>query len=222
MMRRRKKQNLVAAFLMAALLFFVISGCSFAQADMDNGKPLASGSGGVYEDRQRSASSAEEGGAHEEGMESSGTAGEPNEADTIRDTQFRNTAKGEPLAMHLFINRVLVDDEWAKITLQSKTADELGDAGFTLKVENRYEPLTLVGYDNYCYITPIMGTWTVNGVKMDPKAEGKVYPGEPATIYLYFDDLSSIDQLVSIKGEFELYCISDWWNPVGVYEFDQA
>ena len=156
------------------------------------------------------------------GAQSSGAlSGSPNE-EPPRDSQFRDTAEGEPLAIHRFINRVIIDDEYTRITLHAKTADELGDAGFTLKVVNKYQSRTSVGRDNYCYITPVMGTWTVNGVAMDPKAEGQVFPGKSGTIYLYFDELSSIEELVEVKGEFELYYITDWWNPVGVYEFYQS
>lgn len=144
---------------------------------------------------------------------------EPEASDSADSNRFRNTEAGEPVAVHQFLNQVIVDDEHVKITIQSKTADELGDAGFMLIVENRYKPLTSVGRDNYCYITPVMGTWTVNGVPIDPRTEDKVYPGKPGSIYLYFDELSSIEQLVDVKGTYELFLISDWWNPVGVYEF---
>ncbi len=198
-----------------------LSACSLPQADAGDAGTMPENSSRIYGDWQNSSELVEEqlmrGSGTDSSGASSGTAGEG----TSRGGHFRDTSEGEPVAIHQFINRVIVDDEYVKITLQSKTADELGDAGFVLVVENRYKPLTSVGNENYCYITPIMGTWSVNGVKMDPKTEGQVYPGKPGTLYLYFDELSTIEELVDIKGEFELYLISDWWNPVRVYELSQ-
>jgi len=136
-------------------------------------------------------------------------------------SRFRNTVEGEPLVIHKFVNRVIVDEELVKITLHAKTADALGDAGFTLEVENHYQPLTPLGNDNYLYITPVIGTWYVNGVKIDPQTEGYVYPAESGTIYLYFDGLSTIDELSYVRGSFEIYLISDWWNPILVCPFYQ-
>lgn len=156
------------------------------------------------------------------GTSSSGASREAAEDNSSRHRHFRDTSLGEPVAIHQFVNKVLADDEYVKITLHAKTADELGDAGFTLVIENRYLPLTSVGYDNYCYVTPILGTWTVNGVPMEPKSEGEVFPGASGTVYLYFDEINTIEELVEVKGTIELYFISDWWNPVRVYEFGQA
>lgn len=135
--------------------------------------------------------------------------------------RFRNIADGEPVVIHEFVNRVIVEDELVKILLHAKTADSLGDAGFTLTVENLYQPLTPIGNDNYLYITPVIGTWSVNGVKMDPQTEGVVYPGEPGTIYLYFDGLSTTEELTAASGDYEVFLISDWWNPIGRYHFEQ-
>ncbi|MDR1087710.1 MAG: hypothetical protein LBL23_00205 [Coriobacteriales bacterium] len=218
--------RLAFLLVLAAALSFVMAGCSLTQTSANElGAVSGRGSSSVYGSWESSSELAEEQLMRESESRASGVSSGASSGagaeELKRRNHFRDTSEGEPVAIHQFVNRVLVDDEYAKITLQAKTADYLGDAGFTLIVENRYTPLTSVGYENHCYLTPVMGTWTVNGVRMDPKTEGKVYPGKTGMIYLYFDELDSIDQLVEVKGEFELYLISDWWNPVETYEFAQ-
>lgn len=214
----------ICSLVMVGILCVTTGGCSVPQAGVSGIEtPAEERQSSVYGDWQNSDGLLEGQLLQGSGTASSGVSGGAKEStETTGSNRFRNTENGEPLAIHEFVNRVLVDTEQVTIMLQAKTADALGDAGFTLMVENHYRPLTPVGYDNYCYITPIMGTWTVNGVKMDPKTEGNIYPAKPGIIYLYFDELSSIDELTSVEGSFEIYLISDWWNPIEIYEFDQA
>ena len=195
------------------------AGCTLPQAGAEETVVTSGYPSRVYGEWERSADLVEEQLMRGSGTSSSGVSSGTASERPPRENHFRNTREGEPTAIHQFVNTVIVDDEFAKITLHAKTADELGDAGFTLWVENRYRPLTSVGRSNYLYITPILETWTVNGVPMEAKVEGKVYPNHPGKIYLYFDELSKIEELVNVKGKFEVYLISDWWNPVGVFEF---
>ncbi|MDR2672661.1 MAG: hypothetical protein LBC35_05135 [Coriobacteriales bacterium] len=124
-----------------------------------------------------------------------------------------------PVRVSVMINRVLVDDEICKITLRSKMADEYGDAGYLLIVENRRVPFLIDGTPNLIYLTPQIGTWSVAGRPLDPKAEGNIYPGKPGKSYIYFDELSSPYELVDATGKVDLFSIFDWWNPLRTYEF---
>lgn len=227
--------KLVLCAVLTCALAAIVLGCALPQVEGETIEGLSSTQSAIYGDWQTSTELAEEqimrdgtemvssgsgrGTGDDRGrLEGSGSSGS---AEGSGGSHFRDTSAGEPLAIHLFINQVLIDDEFVKITVQSKTADEFGDAGFMLKVENHYVPVTSAGKDNYCYITPVMGSWTVNGVELDPLAEGRVYPGETGYIYLYFDEFTTVEELVKVQGTFEVYRITDWWNPIGTYEFNQ-
>ncbi|MDR2035121.1 MAG: hypothetical protein LBP91_00375 [Coriobacteriales bacterium] len=219
---KQKKKWLVLLVPLGLLLLW--TGCSLAWEGTRNFEaPQDEIKSGVYGSWQNSSELLEEQLMRESQAASSGVSTGGREAIEISSSsRFRSSENGEPLVIYQFVNRVLVDNEKVTITLHAKTADELGDAGFTLMVENHYQPLTPAGIDNYCYITPVMGTWYVNGVKINPKTEGKVYPGKPGRIYLYFDELSTIDELTQVKGFFEVYYISDWWNPIGLFMLEEA
>lgn len=213
---------------LVCLVALAVIGCTIPEMGSSNVEGLTPEQSSIYGDWQSSTELAEEQIMRQRssGTDSSGIArgtgtGTDVSSGASRGAQFRDTSEGEPAAIHQFVNTVLVDDEYVTITLQSKTADEYGDAGYTLKVENHYKWVTSVGRENYCYITPVLGSWTVDGKPLEPLAEGQVYPDSPGTIYLYFDEFTSIEELVNVKGTFEVYLISDWWNPVGVYEFNQ-
>jgi hypothetical protein len=204
------------ALMVTGALLLIAAGCSAPPSGASGLSGLPDGSN-VYGSWQ--SSSGLEQLSRESETSSSGSLGSGVAPGESGGGRFRE--EGEPVAIHQLVNRVLVDDEYVKITLQSKTADALGDAGFILTVENRYEPLTSVGHENYCYITPVLGTWTVDGVAMEARADDRVYPGEKGQIYLYFDELSTIEELVNVEGQFEIFYISDWWNPLETITFNQ-
>ena len=215
-----KKSTL--ALILAAGLLASLFGCAVSMAGANGADQAPDGNpSSIYGNWQNSQSLLEEQLMRESGASPGISNGEKETPHNTLFSRFRNTAEGEPLVIHEFVNQIIVDDELVKIKLHAKTSDSLGDAGFTLAVENLYQPLTPVGNDNYLYITPVMGTWTVNGVKLDPQTEGWVYPAKPGTIYLYFDGLSTIDELTRVSGYYEVFLISDWWNPIGRYYFSQ-
>lgn len=100
------------------------------------------------------------------------------------------------------IDKVVLDNEIAKVTVIDKKKDWIDSCGYTIKVENKSDAV----FD----ITTVNGTWVVNGKMCEPFYYETVQPGAYAETFVSFstDKVKDLSELVNVKGELEI-CDSD-------------
>lgn len=100
------------------------------------------------------------------------------------------------------IDKVVLDNEIAKVTVIDKKKDWVDSCGYTIKVENKSD----AAFD----ITTVYGTWVVNGKMCEPFYYETVQPGAYAETFVSFstDKVKDLSELVNVKGELEI-CDSD-------------
>ncbi len=126
-----------------------------------------------------------------------GSSYESNSADDADDTVALGT--------------VVADDEIATIVVVDKKTDVFGDPGYTIKVTNNS--------DAAISVSTSIGQWSVNGKMVDPIYYEQIQPGKYAETIMYFDDLSSLDELSNVEGTFDV--VNDKYETIATYTFHE-
>lgn len=109
------------------------------------------------------------------------------------------------------LGTVVADDEIATIVVVDKKTDVFGDPGYTIKVTNNSDAAISVSTST--------GQWSVNGKMVDPIYYEQIQPGKYAETIMYFDDLSSLDELSNVEGTFDV--VNDKYETIATYEFHE-
>lgn len=131
---------------------------------------------------------------------------------TEEDTSSSSSVNTDELNTYQDINSVtMADDSTCTIVIKQKGMDESGQVGYVAEVTNNSSD-TISLYSRY-QKSSVDGVthelWTINASAMEP--------GESRTAFFYFDDLTSISDLVNVKLSITPY-VDDTLEDITTYE----